>query len=156
MDTIDAKGANGTLSFDGEYVEIQRKRGFAHGKGTKRIPVSQITAIRWKDASALVGGFIAFTVPGHVQNRVDHQTQIGLATFDAMNDEYAVVFPKKRTSDFEAIRKSIDEAIAAHQAPAAPAASGASELARFAELHAAGALSDDEFATAKARILAAL
>lgn len=154
MTTIDAKGANGTLTFDGEYVEIQRKRG--PGKGTKRIPVSQIAAVRWKDATALVGGFIAFTVPGHVINRVDYATQIGLATFDAMNDEHAVVFPKKHTAAFEAIRKAVDDAIAAHQAPTTTVESGASELARFAELHAAGALSDEEFATAKARILASL
>ncbi|OYO08388.1 hypothetical protein CGZ98_15925 [Enemella evansiae] len=37
--------------------------------------------------------------------------------------------------------------------PTAPASSSADELAKLAQLHAAGALTDDEFSSAKARIL---
>ncbi|MGW0681841.1 DUF4429 domain-containing protein [Streptomyces sp. NPDC002754] len=156
MPVMHARGADCTLTFDGAYVEITRTRSFTRGQGDKRIPVSQITAVRWKDAGRIMGGFIGFTIAGHVASRAEHH-RLGLATYDAVNDENAVVFPKKETAAFEAIRKAVDDAIAAHQTPTAPAAaSGAGELAKYAELHTAGVLSDEEFATAKARILATL
>lgn len=55
------------------------------------------------------------------------------------------------------LRQLIEEAHRAHlpsSAPAAPGSSLVEELKKLAELHAAGVLSAEEFATAKARLLA--
>ena len=62
-----AKGHNGTVTFDGDFVTIERTGFLARtsvGKGTKRIPVSSITAVQWKPAGGMVNGFISFTVGG--------------------------------------------------------------------------------------------
>ncbi|QUC01594.1 SHOCT domain-containing protein [Cellulosimicrobium cellulans] len=62
---------------------------------------------------------------------------------------------KKQGPEFEALRAAVEAAIAAHHAPSAPAApaSGAEEVARLADLHQRGILSDEEFTAAKARAL---
>ena len=66
-DPIEASGINGQITFDGDYVTINRKGMMARatvGKGEKRIPISSITAVQWKPPSKLIRGFIQFTVPG--------------------------------------------------------------------------------------------
>jgi hypothetical protein len=60
---VEAKGVNGTVEFDGDFVTIKRTGTLARmtvGKGDKRIPVAQITAVQWKPPSALIRGFISF------------------------------------------------------------------------------------------------
>jgi hypothetical protein len=66
-------------------------------------------------------------------------------------DRYMVKY-----NDAAAFVKVAHEALAnAHQQPAAaaPPSSTADDLAKLAELHASGVLSDDEFTAAKARVL---
>ena len=49
---IEAKGHNGQVAFDGDFVTINRKGFFARtsvGKGDKRIPVASIAAVQWKE-----------------------------------------------------------------------------------------------------------
>jgi len=69
--TIEVRGHNGQVHFDGEWVTITRK-GFLGqatiGKGEKRIHGSTIAAVQRKPAD-LVNGFIQFTVPGGVEKR---------------------------------------------------------------------------------------
>jgi hypothetical protein len=77
---IDISGQGGQIQFDGQYVTITRK-GFlaraSHGKGEKRLHVSQIAAIQWK-----------LTVPGGIEQR----SKFGSQTLDATKDENSVVF----------------------------------------------------------------
>ncbi len=150
---LQVKGVNGVVTFDGSFVTIERK-GLARatiGKGTKRIPVASITAVQWKQPGALVNGFIQFTLGGGVERR----SSFGSQTFDAGKDENSVIMTKKQGPEFEALRAAVEAAIAAHHAPSAPAApaSGAEEVARLADLHERGILSDEEFTAAKARAL---
>src|SRR3954452_899493 len=121
-----AKGHNGTVTFNGDFVTIERTGFLARtsvGKGTKRIPVSSITAVQWKPAGGMVNGFISFTVGGGNEAR----SRFGSQTLDASRDENSVVVTKKQMPDFEQLRTAVEDAIAqSHRAvaaePAAPAA----------------------------------
>jgi Domain of unknown function (DUF4429)/Protein of unknown function (DUF2510) len=113
-----AKGVNGTISFDGTTVTIDRKGFFGRttiGKGTKSIPVRSITAVQWKPAG-LTAGAIQLTLSGGTEVR----SRFGRQARDAMNDENSVAFHRHRQSDFERVRDAVQEAIAA-PAQAAPA-----------------------------------
>lgn len=148
--TTTAKGQNGQLSFDGQFVTIARKGFLAastQGRSEKRIPISSIQAVQFKPAGALTQGFIAFTISGgtEMQSRFGNQTQ------SAWQDENSVVFLKRSNADMTAFRDAVEAAIGQSASPATH--DPADQLARLAELHAAGVLSDEEFAAAKAKAL---
>ncbi|MFI6979327.1 DUF4429 domain-containing protein [Embleya sp. NPDC050154] len=155
-----AKGHNGQLSFDGEFVTITRDGWVARsafGRSEKRLHVSQISAVQWK-GSGLTLGYIEFTLSG---GRERHSRMARQAQDNAKN-ENAVIVTKKTEPAFLAIRTAVEQAIAEqHQAPAAspaaappaPANDMASQFRQLAELHAAGVLTDDEFTAAKGRLL---
>ncbi|MFJ1708542.1 DUF4429 domain-containing protein [Kitasatospora sp. NPDC088346] len=156
---IEAKGHNGHVAFDGEYVTITRKGFLARtsvGKGEKRIPIAQITAVQWKPPGLLVNGFIQFTVPGGNERR----SAFGAQTSSAIKDENSVLVMKNQAPAFEKLRAAVEEAIAALHRPASstgsaadPGASLADELAKLQHLADAGALTPEEFTAAKARLL---
>lgn len=153
---MEAKGKTGRIEFDGQYVTIHRESFLARtsvGKGQKRLHIASVTAVQWKPAG-LVNGFIQFTVPGGNERR----SKFGSQTNDAARDENSVVFTKKQQPAFEAVRKAVDAAISAQHAPAAPAApvsaaSMADELAKLAALVQSGAITQQEFQQAKAKLL---
>lgn len=152
---ITAKGHNGTVEFDGDFVTIHRT-GFGArltvGKGSKRIPIGSITAVQLKPAGAFVNGFISFTMAGGTERR----SKFGSQTTDAVNDENSVIITKKQMPEFENLRAGIEWELAnrARPAAAAPAAPDAmDQLRKLAELHQAGIVSDEEFAAKKAQLL---
>jgi hypothetical protein len=152
---IEIKGHGGQVTFDGDFVTIHRKGFLARanvGKGEKRIPLASITAVQWKPAGAMVNGFIQFTVPGGNERR----SGFGHQTTDAAHDENSVVFTRPQMPQFERLRAAVEQAIversrgfATHAAPA----TAADQIAQLAQLHQTGALSADEFAAAKAKVL---
>lgn len=147
---IEAAGQGGQMRFDGQYVTITREGFLAratHGRGDKKIPLTAISAVQWKPAG-LTNGFIQLSIGG-----ADRQAAKGGRTMNAAKDENSVVFTKKQQPQFEALRAALEQAIASQHAPAAPAPSVADELAKLAELHQQGVLSDQEFAAQKARLL---
>ncbi|MFE0132404.1 DUF4429 domain-containing protein [Streptomyces sp. NPDC059037] len=152
---IEVSGKGGQIQFDGEYVTVSRKGFIArttHGKGEKRLHVSQISAVQWKPAGPLVNGFIQFTVPGGIERR----GQFGSQSMNAAQDENSVMFTKKQQPEFEKLRAAIDAAITAQHGPqlltAAPS-SLADELAKLAQLRDQGVLSSEEFERQKAKLL---
>ncbi|ODU07492.1 MAG: hypothetical protein ABS81_01220 [Pseudonocardia sp. SCN 72-86] len=157
---MEVKGVAGTVTFDGATVAISR-RGFAArasiGKGEKRIPVRHITAVQFKPAGLLVNGFIQFTLGGSVERR----SQFGRQSFDAAGDENSVLFSRQQQPAFEQLRDAIEHAMTygvAHQPPPPgppprPSGGPVAELTQLAELHGSGALTDDEFAEAKRRLI---
>jgi hypothetical protein len=65
-----------------------------------------------------------------------------------------VIVMKKHAPAFNELRAAVEAAIVEHHAPRQVAAvSGAAELAQLAALHASGAVTDEEFAAAKAKAL---
>lgn len=113
---------------------IRIHTGATFGGRSKEISIDQITSV--STSSKLTGDKMKFTVSG--------------------SDIEVKSIPQGRGEQFgEVVRALRDEAKAAASTPA-PAATGASstdELVKLAELHAAGVLSDEEFAAAKARAL---
>ncbi|THA32153.1 DUF4429 domain-containing protein [Streptomyces sp. A1277] len=150
-------GQGGQIEFDGQYITITRKGFLAratHGKGEKRLHISQVAAIQWKPAGPLVNGFIQFTVPGGNEVR----GRLGSQTSNAAKDENSVVFTKQQMPAFEELRARLDAAILAqhtsqHAAPAATSSSVADELTKLAGLREAGILTPEEFDAQKSRIL---
>lgn len=155
---VSAKGHNGTVSFDGDFVTIARKGGLARmtiGKGDKRIPVHSITAVQWKPPGAVMNGFIAFTLGGGNEGK----SRFGSQTIDATKDENAVIVTKKQADDFLRLRNAIEAAIAERGRPQPAqvihqqADSPLDQLKQLGELRDAGVLSEEEFAAKKAEIL---
>lgn len=151
---IVAKGHNGTVTFDGDFVTISRTGALARltiGKGDKRIPVGSITAVQWKPPGALMNGFISFTLGGGNEKR----SAFGSQTSSASHDENSVIVTKKQGAEFEALRSRVESVIADRGRPqqAAQAANPMEQLRQLADLHAAGVVSDEEFAAKKAALL---
>lgn len=110
MEPISAKGVNGQVSFDGQFVTISRSGAMARmtvGKGEKRIPVSSITAVQWKAPTRLVRGFIQFSVLGGNEAK----SRVGRQTTDAAKDENSVVVGHRDAEDFQALRAAIEQAL---------------------------------------------
>ena len=154
-----AQGHNGQITIEGDWLVITRKGlgRIGHSAGDRRIPLASITAVQMRPAKALTNGFIRFTVPGSPELRG------GLK--NAGSDENAVLFTKKQQVEFEAVRQIIERYIARRNgmgmgmgmgqpAPATPVGQDiAAQLAQLNQLHQTGALSDAEYAAAKARLI---
>ncbi|NCD21154.1 MAG: DUF4429 domain-containing protein, partial [Actinobacteria bacterium] len=59
LQAIHAKGLNGQVTFDGQFITIERKGFWAAssvGRGTKRIPLSSVTAVQWKPPTTFFNG----------------------------------------------------------------------------------------------------
>lgn len=154
MTNLTAKGVNGQITFDGQAVIITREGFFGrvgHGRGEKHLNVKSIGSVQIKPATSLVNGFIQFAVSGESSKA---STGLGRSN-DAAQDENAVIFVKKHAADFEAIRAAV---LAAQHSTPAPAAAPdlADQIAKLASLRDAGVLTEEEFTTKKADLLARL
>ncbi|WP_297492945.1 DUF4429 domain-containing protein [Pseudonocardia sp.] len=153
--SLEVKGVNGTITFDGAFVSIVRSGFLARatiGKGEKRIPVGHISSVQFKPAG-LVRGFIQFSLAGGVERR----SQFGRQSTDAAKDENSVLFTTKQQPQFEALRQHVERAMVSGPPPGPPPQSQrddvASQLQRLAELHRSGALTANEFTSAKQALL---
>lgn len=104
---MQAKGVAATVEFDGQAVTITRTALSPQGRGTKTIPLRQISAVQFKPASLLTRGFIAFTIGGGEERR----SRTGRQAFDAITDENAVPFGGKAKADFQALADAVNAAI---------------------------------------------
>ncbi|MGK3708852.1 DUF4429 domain-containing protein [Arthrobacter sp. IK3] len=148
----------GYVSFDGHYVTIQHLGlgRFTIGKGVKRIPVTAISSIQVKPSGVAVAGFIQFSLPGGVEK----QSSFGSQTRDAGRDENSMVI-YGNDADYLALRDAVEKAQRAlHQSQAAPPAPPApmddvyAQLEKLGKLRDAGILTESEFETKKADLLA--
>ncbi len=108
MDTITAKGQQGTVSFDGATITIRRPWFAAQSAGTtKHIPLSSVQAVKYR-RPGWFSGMLAFTLPG---SRQEHPTRP--LSVQARRDENAVVIPAMNTKQavkFEALYQAIMQA----------------------------------------------
>src|SRR5262245_21619744 len=121
--SVYAKGVNGQITVEGDWLTIERKGlgRIGHSKGDRRIPLASITAVQMRPPGALSNGFIKFTIPGSPQSRG------GLG--DANQDENAVLFAKKHQAEFEAVRERVESYLSArHAAPAQAPATAAPDM----------------------------
>lgn len=159
---VTAKSSSGEVTFDGDFVTIRRVGFTARltiGKGTKSLHISHITGVQWKPAGPIIAGFLEFTLPGGTER----QSKFGSQTTDAATSENAVVFNRKQQPAFERLRSAVENAINTqhdHEARASdtggeppPGNDLTTRLHELADLHDSGALTDDEFAAVKRRII---
>ena len=138
--------------FDGKTLGMESHTSGNRSKDTYSI--SQISGVSVQPPQALqMMGRFQVVLAGGLQHR-RNQT-FASATFDPLT----VTFNKKWLGHFNVLAKRIRDAQAAlvvpapAVAPVAPAQGLGDQLARLAELRASGALSDDEFSAAKAKLL---
>lgn len=149
-----ARGVGVVVTFDGSFISITHRGVLGRltvGKGEKRIPVQHITAVQLKPAGAVFNGYVQFALGGGDERR----SQFGRQTFDAAGDENSAVFTRDQQPAFEQLRHYVEQRISAINTPqAAPQVGGlVAELERLANLHRAGALTNEEFARAKQSLL---
>jgi hypothetical protein len=147
---MEASNINTTVTFDGQTVTITRRRrmGVApQGIGTKTIPVTSITAVQWKPAGRLTSGFLQFTLPGGIERNSGRGKQVP----QARNDENSILFTREQEPGFATLRDAVQNAISSP--PPTHGSNLAAQLQQLADLHATGALTADEYTTAKARLI---
>ena len=143
MAELYAKGTNGVVAIDGDWLTIDRK-----GVGDRRIPLASITAVEVQQARMFTNGFIRFTVPDSPEFRGGVQS--------AMRDENAVTFRWGQAKGFNMIRAAVEQHITAHHAGAR---SGAGEpdipeqIENLGELRDQKLITDEEFEAKKAQLL---
>ncbi|MEV7621429.1 DUF4429 domain-containing protein [Actinoplanes sp. NPDC089786] len=142
MNHLEARGQNGTVTFDGAEIILTRSRLL----GTpfdQRIPVSAIADVELRPAGSLLSGFIKFRSAG------------GTPPTGA-----DIVFSRRQEPQFAALRDAVAEAIGRRGAAAGaigrrPAEEGsvADELTKLARLVELELLTRDEFDEQKAKLL---
>jgi hypothetical protein len=117
-------------------------------KGTKELPFASIIAVQFKDAGAVFSGYLQFTIPG------GNESKGGL--FAATQDENTFVFADANNNpEVRKIKEYIDAAIRKSRTPhpSNPASSLTDELQKLAQLKAQGILSEEEFQSAKRKLI---
>lgn len=158
------------------------RRGTGYG-GEKRIPLTSVTSVQFKTVgsagerladvysstpglkqinkalgnTAGATGYIQFGVTGGSERGAGKGWKGTLAAI--ANDENTVMFTKVQEPAFAAIRAHIEQHLSARTEVVVSAATLiqpadlASQIRALKELHEAGALSDDEFAQAKTKLI---
>lgn len=146
-----AKGYNGQLTVKDRSVVISHKGALAFivgqgNRGEKEIPLDEITAVQLKRAG-MMAGYIQIIYHGSLESKG--------GVLAASGDENSINYYKKSQAEFDWAKQLIEERRELLKSRSAPssAPSSTDELARLAGLHKDGALTDEEFAAAKRRVL---
>jgi Short C-terminal domain/Domain of unknown function (DUF4429) len=145
-------GVGGDLEvFEGKLTITPRGAfGFLNKgiKGTKTIPFTSITAIQYKEPG-LTNGYLQLTVPGGNESR--------RGVFAAASDENSFMFRASQSEVMQEVKLYIErrvEELSNRSGTSAVAASMADEVLKLAKLKDQGLLTEEEFATAKEKLLA--
>ena len=150
MAELYAKGNNGLITIDGDWLAIDRT-GFGrggHSQGVRQVPLASISAVQLQPARMFTNGFIRFTVPGSPELRGGLQ--------NAMRDENAVIFSRRQAKGFNMIRAAVEQHITTHHAGAR---SGAGEpdipeqIRQLDEQRDQKLITEAEFEAKKAQLL---
>lgn len=117
-------------------------------KGAKTIPFYSISAIQLRKPGSFTNGYIQFTLSGGIESRG--------GILDATKDENTVMFAAKDIVVAERIKEYIEQQIQQMRKPIASNQSAVSlsgELEKLAELKNKGILTEEEFQSAKKRLI---
>ena len=170
MTRLEAKGPNGEITVDADWVTISRKNyrsKITHGfDGDKRIPMSSITAVQFKPVGkygsvlgrlnkspeSAIGpatGFIQFAVLG------SQESKSGIVA--AQYDENTVMFNNVGEPDFVKIRDFVESRIIELRSPNPVIVNQevdiADQLLKLSKLTEQGILTQEEFESQKAKLL---
>jgi len=152
VDSIEAKGATGRISFDGQYVTIVRSGVLgrpAAGAPETRLHITEITGIGWRPAGLARGTITFQTADGPRRYGSDG----GRA---AAGERNTIAFRGRQQPEFAELKVAVERAIAVQRGAAirgTEATSTADEIARLSHLVQSGAITQEEFRQAKARLL---
>lgn len=136
------RGGGVTVWIEGDAVMIKYSVLYYGFLGTKRVPVSNITAVNWKDPGTWTVGFLELSIlgekpaPAHASPNVQNQNRL---TFEGPE------LPK-----FMALRDWIQARIG--RSPSSPT-STADEIAKLAALLKDDYITREEFDAQKAKLL---
>lgn len=144
-----AEGSNGSVTINGDHLVIRRKgvaniltQGF---QGEKSIPLKNVTAVQFRSASAMMAGYIQFTIMGGREFRG------GMG--EAARDENAVLFERKQEPAFQQLRQLVQNATSAPAPSQNQSILPAQQLAELASLVERGFVTREEFDAQKAQYL---
>ena len=143
-------GVNDILEVFAEKVTITPKRNASSilirgMKGSKTIPFPSITAIQFREANP-INGYIQFSILGGLESKG--------GVIAAIGDENSCFFTDKNNALARQIKDYIETQIFAAKTPGQAAPANLSdELHKLAKLNADGVLTDDEFQSAKKRLI---
>jgi len=116
---MEARGANGAASFDGQVLRITRGMFSAQGKGEKVIPLASIGAVQLRKPSfgaLLADGAWSVSVLGEAQSSHSQRGR-GNARREGKHDENTIVLGSQHVRAFEALTAEINAAKATPPAP---------------------------------------
>lgn len=170
MTRLEAKGPNGEISVDDDWVTISRKNRrskLTHGfDGEKRIPISSITAVQFKavgkygnvlgrlnkSPDSAIGpatGYIQFVILG------SQESKRGLAS--AQTDENTVMFNNIGEPEFAKIRDLVEKRILELKTPSTTVVTQevdvADQILKLSNLVEQGILTKEEFESQKSKLL---
>jgi hypothetical protein len=147
---VRCRGANGTITFDGIWVSIDRGRGMLggliapYGTGEKKVALTQITSWNWKAPTDFSSGYVSFTLSE------------GTRSLLGAVDENKVTVSKNWKEEFLTFKAAVEGALGQQQSGTSQAASTvdpAEHLKKLADIHKRGLITDEEFAAKRAAIV---
>jgi hypothetical protein len=111
---ITVKGTNGTVTFNGQAVTIERGGATAAmsgmNRGSRVIPLRQIAGVQWKPNTIMTRGYIALVHAGSGQ--AGNGMMMTSGNHPSKNPD-AVLFGRKQEADFTRLRDAINDALSA-------------------------------------------
>ncbi|MDO7833684.1 SHOCT domain-containing protein [Sphingobium sp. HBC34] len=134
-----------TIWTEGEILIVKYSVWYYGFLGTKRVPVSKITSVNWKEPGEWLAGFLEISILGeqppspHASPNVQHQNRFQFGSADR--------------AEFAALRDWIEERRAAGESTESRPSSVADEIAKLGKLVEQGLLTPDEFQAHKSKLL---
>lgn len=144
-------GVNGQIRVYEDRIVISRSGFLGYASqglaGQKTIPMDSIMSVQFRAATSLVNGFIQFGILGGRESRG--------GVVNAVDDENSVMFRESSNNEARKVKDYIESIILNRNKNSGGAVqfSPADELRKFKELLDMGAITQEEFDTAKKKIL---
>jgi hypothetical protein len=157
VDEMKVEGKNAYLEILEDKVEIgpQGWRGFGGQRGVVRVNAEDIKAVELTPPGLMSFGFLkVVAAEGAVQQGAHSYGRKG----DLMADPYAVAFAKSDSKKFEEARDNVEKLVKSVKSAVNPPQDLSqdipAQLEKLASLKESGILTEEEFATKKAELLA--
>ncbi|MER5714582.1 DUF4429 domain-containing protein [Streptomyces sp. NPDC002132] len=163
---LSVSAGDGTASFDGECVKLEWNWKTEEAKaaaGTRRLPLTEITAVEWHPAAGLGNGHLRFTVRGAATKAPPKYDPNAVELWGFKKDPLMALVAAAVQARLPHPSGAPEDAAPGTREPLAPAPSAVPagdehdvllrRLRELGGLHRDGVLTDEEFAVAKQAVL---